>query len=294
MKIIFLGTSAGVPTETRNHTSILLIYNGYHILFDCGEGTQRQLKKINISPLKIDKIFITHLHADHILGLQGILQTLAMNKYNKKIHIYGPKGLKKYIDFISTFFPIVKEIDIEIKEITKDVEEFDFEKFCVKAVKLEHVIDVYGYQFIEKDKIKIKEEYVRLIGPSPIFKKLKEGKSVKYKNKVIKPKDATYKIKGKKIAIVLDTLKNKKVFSLAKDVDLLIIECVYDSSLKDLAKEYHHLSTIDVIDVVKNSKPKKTIVTHISERYEKKEKIILNELKGFNIDMAYDFMEVNL
>lgn len=290
-----MGTSSGVPTKTRNHTAILFIYNGQYLLFDCGEGTQRQLKKANISPLKIDKIFITHLHADHILGLQGLLQTLASNKYNKKLHIYGPRGLKKYIDTASSFFPTIKEIDINIREIAKEAEEFDFENFYVKAVKLKHIVDVYGYLFVEKDKIKIKEEYVNLIGPSPIFKKLKEGKIVKYKDKIIRPRDATYRVKGKRVAIILDTLKHKNVFSLAKNVDVLIIECNYDSSLKDLAKEYYHLSTIDIIDIVKKCNPKKTILTHISERYEKKEEIILDELKRLkDVYIAYDFMELSL
>jgi ribonuclease Z len=295
MKIVFLGTSAGIPTKTRNHTSILLIYNGQHILFDCGEGVQRQLRKIDVSPLKIEKIFLTHLHADHILGLPGILQTLAMNKYNKTLYIFGPRGLKKYINLISSFFPIVKEIKIEVKEIVKDNEQFDFDKFLIKAVKLKHIVNVYGYLVMEKDKVKIKDEYVKLIGPSPIFKKLKEGKAVKYGDKIIKPEEATYRIKGKRVAIILDTSRNKNIFSLAKDVDLLIIECVYDSSLKELAKDYHHLTTLDVIDIVKKCNPKKTIITHISERYEKKEKILLDELKELkNVDIAYDFMEINL
>ena len=100
MKIIFLGTSAMVPTRERNLTGVLINYKNENILIDCGEGTQRQIKLAKLSPTKITKILLTHLHGDHIFGMPGLLQTMANSNYNKKLEIYGPKGTKKYLNFI--------------------------------------------------------------------------------------------------------------------------------------------------------------------------------------------------
>lgn len=297
IKVIFLGTSSSAPTKERNHTSILLIFKGNYLLFDCGEGTQRQLKKANISPLRINKIFITHLHADHVLGLAGLLQTMALNNYEKELEIYGPKGIKDYLNFTIRFFPIVKKIKIFVKEIIKNKEKFEFADFFIYCKKLIHTTDVYGYYFKEKDKIKIKKEYSDLIGPSPLFKKLKEGKSIIFKGKKITPKEATYKLKGRKVTIILDTKKCKNIFDLSKDSDLLIIECVYKAELQKMAENYFHLTTKDVIEIIKKSKPKKIFITHISERYEGKEEEILKEIKKEikeNIFLAKDLFEIKI
>src|SRR3989344_5142923 len=114
IKITFLGTGPSIPTKKRNHTSIFLQYKNEHILIDCGEGTQRQLKIAGISPLKINKIIITHWHGDHFLGIPGLFQTLATNNYTKKIEIYGPKGTEEKIELIKKLklpnLPILKEL----------------------------------------------------------------------------------------------------------------------------------------------------------------------------------------
>ena len=97
IKLTFLGTSDSIPTEERNHTSILLTYEGENILIDCGEGTQRQIRKAKLNPCKITRILITHWHGDHVLGIPGLLQTLSMSGYNKTLYIYGPEGTKKFM-----------------------------------------------------------------------------------------------------------------------------------------------------------------------------------------------------
>lgn len=293
MKIIFLGTSAGVPTKERNHTSILLIYNGDYLLFDCGEGTQRQLKKAGISPLLINRIFITHLHADHILGLFGLLQTFVLNKINKKIEIYGPTGLKNFLKYAIKLFPAINYLKINITEISAAKKKFEFDNYYIYALKLKHSVTTYGYCFIEKDKLNVKKKYVKMLGgPSPMFKRLKEGKSVIIKGKKITPSEALKIKKGKKISIILDTSFYKPISSFISNSNLLIIECVYSSDLRNLAKEYLHLSTTDVIKIVKNSKVKNIIVTHISERYSGKENEILKELKKElkNVSIARDLL----
>src|SRR3989339_623098 len=105
--ICFLGTSQAIPTAKRNHTAMLLQYNDENILVDCGEGTQRQFRKAALNPCKITKLLITHWHGDHVLGIPGLLQTLALSGYNKILYIYGPRGTKKYIEEIMKIFNFV-------------------------------------------------------------------------------------------------------------------------------------------------------------------------------------------
>ncbi|MEM1535351.1 MAG: ribonuclease Z [Candidatus Pacearchaeota archaeon] len=294
MDLIFLGTSAGVPTSERGHSAILLIYSGQYLLFDCGEGTQRQFVKAGISPLRLDKIFISHLHADHILGLSGLLQTLAMKDYAKELEVYGPVGINAYIESIKNFFPIVETLKLKINEIKKE-SCFDFKEYSIEALPLNHVTPTYGYAFKERDKIKIKPYYVRLLGgPSPLFKLLKEGKTIEHKGKKIKPKDATISIPGKKIAIVLDTRLCQNAIQLAKNADILIIECVYSKTISALAREYGHLTTSDVKEIIKKAKPKKIFLTHFSERYEGKESELLREIGLKNVNLARDFLKISL
>ena len=113
--ITFLGTSQAIPTAKRNHTSILLSYNSENILIDCGEGTQRQFRKAKINPCKLTKLLITHWHGDHILGIPGLLQTLALNNYNRTLEIYGPKGTKKFMNLMQQIFFKVGKIKIIVK-----------------------------------------------------------------------------------------------------------------------------------------------------------------------------------
>jgi ribonuclease Z len=279
LKVVFLGTSSGVPTKTRNHTSILLVYNGCYLLFDCGEGTQRQMARLEISPLRIDKIFITHLHADHVLGLAGLLQTLAMKNYEKELEIYGPVGLKNYMKSIEENFHILKFLKLKITEIDKDAV-FDFERFSIEAIELCHITKAFGYVFKEKDKVKIKPKYVRLLGgPSPLFKLLKQGIAIEHKGRKIKPEEATTVEKGRKVSFVFDTKKCDGAFKIAKEADLLIIEATYMKEMQKLAEEYYHLTTTDVAEVIRKCKPKITALTHMSERYAGKESKLLAEVK---------------
>ncbi|MBU2406613.1 MAG: MBL fold metallo-hydrolase, partial [Nanoarchaeota archaeon] len=151
MKIVFLGTSAMVPTRERNLMGLLINYKNENILIDCGEGTQRQMKLVKISPTKITKILLTHLHGDHIFGLPGLLQTMASSGYNKTLEIYGPIGTKKYLSFIINNYINEDKISIKVKEISGGTF-FKGKEFSLIAEKLKHRIACLGYSFIENNK----------------------------------------------------------------------------------------------------------------------------------------------
>jgi len=295
--ITFLGTSQAIPTAKRNHTAVLLKYKDETILMDCGEGTQRQFRKAKLNPCKITRILITHWHGDHILGLPGLLQTLALNNYNKTLHIYIPKTTKHYIDLIFKMFVFIGKIKYEIHECGngKILETPDF---YIESKKMNHGTPCLAYSFIEKNKIRLKRDKLKQLKlpNSPLLKKLQQGKNIKYKGKTIKAKDVTYLEKARKITIILDTKINPNCEKIAKNSDLLITESTYADKEKELAKKRKHLTASQAALIAKKSKSKKLILAHLSQRYENKEKIILNEAKkNFkNTFLAEDLMRVEV
>ncbi len=296
--ITFLGTSNSIPTATRNHTSILMHYKEENILIDCGEGTQRQFRKLNINPCKITRILISHWHGDHVLGLPGLFQTLALNDYNKTLYIYGPKGTKKYIKEINNLFIHRGKLKIKIQEVNgKFLETPDF---TLTALALQHGPPCNGYLFQEKDKLRIHKIKLKKLKISskdrPKLKDLTQGKDIKINNKIIKSKDLTYGQKGRKISFILDTKICPNINKLTKDSDLIIMESTYTSKENPLASKYKHLTAEQTAQIAKKSKAKKLILTHISQRYEFKDKILLKEAKKIfkNTIVAKDKMVVEV
>ncbi len=280
--ITFLGTGAAIPTSRRNHISMLLQYKDENILVDCGEGTQRQFRKEKLNPCAITKILITHWHGDHILGLPGLLQTLALNGYNKTLHIYIPKNTRYHIDLIFKMFIFQGTLKYEIHEIDSGIF-FENSDFKLEASKMEHKTPTLAYSFIEKDKIRINKTKLKKYKlKGKIIGELTRGKDIIWNNKKIKSKDIAYKEKGKKITFILDTLVNPNMTKLAQDSDLLVSESTFleDSEKgKELAKEDFHLTAKQAAQVALKAKVKKLILTHLSQRYEANPKPLLQEAR---------------
>ncbi|MDD3263544.1 MAG: MBL fold metallo-hydrolase, partial [Candidatus Nanoarchaeia archaeon] len=180
IKITFLGTSAMVPTVLRNHSSILFEYSPNVFLFDCGEGTQRQLRKIKFSANKIESIFLSHFHGDHILGLPGMLQTMNANDRKEILNIYGPKGLNRFMSNLITTFSIENlAYEVKLFEIENNNNNnnnniiFENKDIVIKSFELSHTINCIGYKIIEKDRIKISNKKVSELGleSNPLLKK---------------------------------------------------------------------------------------------------------------------------
>jgi ribonuclease Z len=281
VKITFLGTSYNLPTSKRNHSSILLTYKGENILVDCGEGTQRQLRKAKINPCKINKILITHLHADHVLGIPGLLQTLSLSEYKKTLFIYGPRGTKKFMNEIGKIFLRDLNYKIKVEEIEKEGKFFETEDFFLESKKVNHGVPCNAYSFNEKGKIRIDREKLKKskLPSTKILKRLKEGKDISYKGKKYLAKNLTFNENGKKISFVLDTLYGKKISKFVKESDLLICEATFHSEIESNAKERKHLTSKQAGSIAKESKSRKLILTHISQRYEKNLKKLLDDAK---------------
>ncbi len=278
IKIIFLGTSDAVPSAERNHTSILLEYKDENILIDCGEGTQRQFRKAELNPNKVTRILITHWHGDHVLGIPGMLQTLSFSGYNRTLYIYGPKGTKEFMKNMLKTFVFQEKLKISVEEVEGKF--FENDDFYLESKGMSHGIPCNAYSFIKKSKIRIdkkKLEKTKIQGP--ILKELKEGKNITYQGKKYKAKDFTYQEEGKKISFVLDTSFNDRITPFVKNSNLLICESTFGEDLVDKAKEYKHLTSKQAAEIAKKSNSDKLIITHISQRYSKNPKKILETAK---------------
>ena len=297
MKITFLGTTSMIPTKERNAFSILLSYESENILVDCGEGTQRQLRLINFSPAKITKILITHWHGDHILGLPGLLQTLAASNYSKTLEIYGPKNTKTFLNKIMGMFVNQGSLKTSIKEINNDGVFYKNENLSINAVKLDHTTICLGYSIVESDKRKINLDYLKKFGLSkhPLLGKLQRGESIVYKGKKITADKSTVIKKGKKITIITDTKLCNQCYAISKDSDLLICESTFLSNLKEKASDYKHLTAEQAALIAKKSNSKKLFLTHFSQRYKDSKEIELEAKKFFkDSHLASDLLSVNI
>ena len=178
INLTFLGTSQAIPTERRNHTAMLLEYEDETILVDCGEGTQRQFRKAHINPCKLTKILISHWHGDHILGLPGLLQTLALNNYSRTLDVYGPRGTKRYLGLMLDMFIFIGKIKVNIHEVEKGVF-YEGKKFQLEALPLEHSAHTLAYVFKEKDKLRIEKNKIKKLKlKGPVIGELQKGKDI--------------------------------------------------------------------------------------------------------------------
>ncbi|MGB9675488.1 MAG: ribonuclease Z [Candidatus Nanoarchaeia archaeon] len=282
-KVVMLGTASAFPTKERAHTSIYLDVGKEAFLFDAGESVQRQILFAGLSPMKISKIFISHWHGDHVLGLGGLLQSYGINKRSTKLEIYGPAGIRKKINNLFQTFDLRIEYPIEVKDV-KNKKVLETEEYKIVAEKCAHgAIPCLAYAFIEAAKRKINTEYLSKFGlrNHPIIKNLQEGKDIFWGNKKITAKKATYLVPGKKIVFILDSAFTKKLVSFASGADLLICEATFGEELRAEAKKFGHMCAKDAAELAKRAKVKKLILTHFSQRYKDTNTLLMEAKKVF-------------
>jgi len=279
IKLTFLGTSDAVPSASRNHPAVLLTYKGENILIDCGEGTQRQFRKAGLNPCRLTRILITHWHADHILGIPGLLKTLGLSSYNKKLFVYGPKGTKVLMKSLLKLFGVREDYSIEIKEVSGRF--FETDDFYLESKAMSHGIKCNAYSFVKKAQVRIDKKKLKKLGipEGPHLKNLKKGKNIIYKGKKYSAKKLTYKEPDKKISFVLDTSLNKNIVPFVKSSDVLVCESSYAYELENLAKRHHHLTASQAAEIAKRAKAKNLFLIHVSQRFSKNMKGILKEAR---------------
>lgn len=304
MDVFFLGTGAGVPAKLRNVTSIalkLLEERGAVWLFDCGEATQHQILHTSIKPRRIEKIFITHLHGDHIYGLPGLLSSRSFQGGDSLVTVYGPPGIKEYIEVSLKISKSYLKYPIEIIELEEGII-FEDDQFIVEARLLEHGIPSYGYRIIEKDRpgtLLADKLQAAGVKPGPDYRKIKNGEEVILDNgTVIDPAEFVGPPqKGRIISILGDTRVCQNAQLLAHKADLLVHEATFSAGEETLAHEYFHSTTLQAAETALNADAKKLCLTHISSRYDRNDWQQLEaEAKTIfaNTVISEDFMEITV
>lgn len=304
MDVFFLGTGAGMPAKLRNVTSIalkLLEERGAVWLFDCGEATQHQILHTSIKPRRIEKIFVTHMHGDHIYGLPGLLSSRSFQGGDSEVAVYGPKGIKEYIQTSLSLSQSYLKYPIKIIEINEGII-FEDEEFIVEARLLDHGINSYGFRIVEKDRPgtllvdKLKESGLQ---PGPIFRQIKNGETVILEDgRVINPDEFLGPAqRGRIVTILGDTRYHQNALLLAEDADLLVHEATFSKGEEGLAFDYFHSTTHQAAQIAKQAGCKRLCLTHISSRYDRNDwKALVEEAKEIfpHSDIAEDFKEITI
>jgi ribonuclease Z len=298
MKLTILGTASAFPTKERAHSAMLLDIGPESILFDAGESVQRQIQIAGAKPFKISKIFITHWHGDHVLGLGGLLQSFGMLKRKIPVEIYGPKGTFERFQHLRKALELRIGFPIKIIEVPlKTIRVISTEKYEIWAAKAKHDIDCLAFTYIEKPKRRIDIKYLRKFNliNNPVIGKLAEGKDITWKNKKISANKATYFQPGKKFTYIIDSAYSEELVRFSKDSDLLICEATFTSDMRTEAKEFGHMTAADAAQLAKKAKVKKLVITHFSQRYKTADDLLKEAKKIFaNTIAAKDFMTLEL
>lgn len=302
MQITFLGTSSGVPTRSRNVSSVALRLpqRAEFWLFDCGEGTQHQILRSDLKISQMSRIFITHLHGDHIFGLMGLLATYGLAGSPNEIDIYGPPGLNEYLQGCQRYSYTHFSYPIRVHTIRPGVIYEDGE-FSVIAGPLKHRVTAFGYRVVEKDRpgrFNVEKAAELGIPSGPIYGKLKRGEQVTLPDgRQINGADLCGATEvGRKIAYCTDTVYCDGAVELAQDADVLIHEATFSHQDAQLAFERLHSTSTMAAQAALGAGVKQLIMTHFSPRYAPGNDIqlddLLQEARAIfpNTRMAYDFL----
>ncbi|MBO9129754.1 ribonuclease Z [Bacillus sp. 165] len=275
MEFVFLGTGAGVPSKGRNVSSLvlqLLEERGVSWMFDCGEATQHQILYTSIKPRRLEKIFITHLHGDHIFGLPGLLGSRSFQGGVTSLTVYGPKGIRDFIEVSLSVSKTHIKYELVIEEIEEGIV-FEDDMFRVEAARLVHGVESFGYRIVEKDiagPLLVEKLHKVGVKPGPIFKQLKAGETVTLEDgRIIHGKEFIGSPqKGRILAVLGDTRYCKAAVSLAEQADVLVHEATFAAEDEVQAYDYYHSTTHQAAKVAKQAEAKQLILTHISSRYQ--------------------------
>ncbi|NWF86443.1 ribonuclease Z [Candidatus Bathyarchaeota archaeon] len=300
LKVIFLGTTGSVPTTKRSLPSILIQRKGEQIMFDCGEGVQRQMIRAKTGFHKKMKIFISHMHGDHILGLPGLLQTMALLDRQEKLDVYGPPGIKGFLEGVRKTVQFVLTFSVEIHEILEAGVVCEEPEYVVQAVWANHVIPSLAYALSEKPRPgKFYPQKAKALGvpEGPLWSKLQRGHKIKLSNgRVIKPEDIIGPSRpGRKIVYTGDTRPFKNFAKFAANADLLIHDATLDNDLAERAEEDGHSTPEQAAKSAKKANAKQLVLTHISARYNETSTLLKHAKKIFkNTLVEEDFMKLEI
>lgn len=267
--LIILGCSSQQPTRYRNHGGYLLRWNEEGLLFDPGEGSQRQFIFANIAPTAVTRMFISHFHGDHCLGVGSMLMRLNLDKVTHPIHCYYPASGKKYFDRLRYGTIYHENITVIEHPVTEEGIVHDDGNFSIEARFLDHGgIDNIGWRIVEPDRRKFYKDKLKEFGiEGPAVRYLLENESIEIDGRVVSLNEVSWIRQGDVMAVVVDTRPCDNAVLLAKNARLLLCESTYLEENKDLAHNHYHLTAKQAATIAKEADVKQLILTHFSARY---------------------------
>jgi ribonuclease Z len=299
MQITFLGTGAAIPTAQRSASAIAIRRKNEIILFDCGEATQRQMVQGGVGFHRTTKIFVTHMHGDHVLGLPGLLQTMSLLGRKKGLQIFGPKGIKDFVESINQTVPYTLTFPLEIFEVAAGLV-CNEKEYQVTAIDSGHMDPAFCYALTEKlrpGRFNTKKAQKLGVPKGPLWSELQSGKSVTLADgTVVQPQMVVgASRKGRKIVYTGDAGPSEALVTFAKNAELLIHESTFEDALQERALKDKHSTPTMAAQTAKQANVKKLILTHISARYQDANQLLEQAKKIFpNTILAQDFLKIEL
>ncbi|HYV09011.1 MAG TPA: ribonuclease Z [Thermoplasmata archaeon] len=296
MQIVFLGTSGSWPTPKRNVSAVAIKRGPEVLLFDCGEGTQRQFMQSTLSFMQVSRVFISHFHGDHFLGLPGMVQSMSMNGREAPLDVYGPRGIERLVAELLSLGYFTPGFAVHAKELTPGGA-IDGGEYVVKAFEAVHTVPCLSYVLEEKARPgRFSLEAAEALGvPSgPMYSRLQEGESVKVGDRTVRPDDVLGPPRrGRKVVYTGDTMPHESLVEIARHADVLIHDATSDASLEEKANRYGHSSSRQAAEIAKEAGVGLLVLTHLSPRYEAPTTILEDAKKIFeNVRVAEDFLEI--
>ncbi len=302
MEAFILGCGGMMPLPYRHLTSVLLRREGDLFLFDCGEGTQVSLRRLNLKWKKIDAIFISHTHADHVTGLPGILMLNAQVDRTEPLYIYGPPKIKEYVETSRKVLDMYINYPIVVKEIEAPCVVHSGKDFYIRAFPLDHTKICVGYTLEELDRPgEFNPDKARELGVpvGPLWAQLQQGFEVKATDgSIVKPEQVLgEKRSGRKFSFVTDTLYKKTIAEEVRGSDLLVCEGMFENELIDQAKEKKHMTAAQAATIARDADVRRMCMIHYSPRYTDRElEKLLQEAKEIwpKAELSRDRMNIDI
>jgi ribonuclease Z len=300
LRVVFLGTGGAIPTSERSLPALLLHRGRELLMFDCGEGVQRQMVKAKVGFHRVSKVFVSHLHGDHVLGLPGLLQTMALMDRKAKLTVYGPEGVKAFLECVRETLQFGLTFPVEIHEVLGAGVVCDEAEYGVEVAWSNHVTPGFAYAFVEKPRSgKFYPDKAKALGvpEGELWSRLQHGDAIKLSTgRTVKPEDVLGPARrGRKIVYSGDTRPFRGFARFAAGADLVVHDATFDDSLSDKAELDGHSTPCQAALQAKKAKAKRLVLTHVSARYVDAGLLLEQARKVFgNTLVAEDFMVLEL
>lgn len=263
-----LGTASQVPTRRRNQNGYLLRWDGEGLLFDPGEGSQRQLTLAGIPATSVTRLCLSHFHGDHCLGVPGIVQRLSLDRVQHPISAHFPASGREFFARLRHACAFYDVVDLREQPLTGDGQVADGAFGVLEARRLDHTIDAVGYRLVEPDGRRFVPQLLAQHGISgPAVGELQRTGAISVGGRTIRLPDVSEPRRGQRFAFVMDTRLCDAVYALAEGADLLVIEATFLTQDAELAHRYGHLTARQAARVAAECGVRRLVLTHFSQRY---------------------------